>query len=62
MRAVDVDATRSGGVVVETGGDEDASTCAEASWISKMVTKATAKRTTVPTPILAMMMVFIFFV
>jgi hypothetical protein len=64
MRAVDVEATRSGGVVVEsveTGGDEDAATCAEASRISKMLANPTTKRRRRPIPATAMMFVFILF-
>jgi len=64
MRAVDVEATRSGGVVVEsveTGGDEDAATCAEASRISKMLANPTTKRRRRPIPATAMMFVFILY-
>jgi len=60
MRAVDVEATRSGGVVVETGGDEDASTCADASRISKMLANPATKRRRRPIPVTATTFVFIF--
>jgi hypothetical protein len=58
ISAVDVEATRARGGVVETGGDELASTWAEASRISKMLTKARAKRTRRPIPVNAMTLVF----
>jgi hypothetical protein len=60
IRAVDVEATSAEGVVVETGGDDVASTCAEASRISKMLMNARENRTRRPIPATAMMFVFIF--
>ena len=59
IKAVEVEATRASGVVVETGMDEVASTCAEARRISKMLTKARVKRARRPIPAIAMMFVFI---
>ena len=59
IREVEVEATTTRGVVVATGEDEVASTCAEASWISKMLIKARAKRTIKPIPETAVMFVFI---
>ena len=59
IKAVEVEATRARGVLVETVGDEVASTCAEASRISKMLTNARAKRTRRPIPVTAMTFVFI---
>jgi hypothetical protein len=60
IRAVDVEATSAEGVVVETGGDDVASTCAEASRISKMLANVRAQRTRRPIPATATMFVFIY--
>jgi hypothetical protein len=58
-KAVDVEATRARGVVVGTGMDEVASTCADARWISKILTNARAKRARRPIPVAALMFDFI---
>jgi hypothetical protein len=63
MSSVDVEATRSEGLVVasvEERGEDVALTWADASRISNMLTNARAKRTRRPIPENAMMFVFIF--
>jgi hypothetical protein len=61
INAVDVDAMRATGVLVETEGDEVASTWAEASRISKMLANPATNSTRRLIPDTAMMLGFISF-